>query len=279
MADMAEMAEMSKMSKISEKNRERPASPHPARGLAGRDLAGRDLAARFAFLFAGTRPPGQFESWFDALAGLDGIASRACLRSELGSASRFTIRQVSLGPSSHLLAVIRRDRGADKRSDYPAEAWREWLWPSDDLPPTDIVYDCGEEILHGKAKPILCDLRSAPIRVFVIVPTQVERLKLSGENGRVAIAAADASGRVVAARLPFHGRPGTGGLPSSYAASDASGWLSVPVARRSEGGDSPERIIRVRSLLNGLTAVVRVRREQQPELVDELWDPQPLQWQ
>ncbi|MFM7073288.1 MAG: hypothetical protein ACKO38_15990 [Planctomycetota bacterium] len=264
---------------MSEKNRERPASPHPARDLAGRDLAGRDLAARFAFLFAGTRPPERFESWFDALSGLDGVATRACLRSELGSASRFTIRQVSLGPSSHLLAVIRRDRSADKRPDHPVDAWREWLWPSDDLPPTDIVYDCGEEILHGKAKPILCDLKSAPIRVFVIVPTQVERLTLSGENGRVAIAAADASGRVVEARLPFHVRPATGGLSSGYAASDASGWLTVPVERRSKGGDSPEQIIRVRSLLNGLTAVVRVRREQQPEMVDELWDPQPLQWQ
>ena len=275
----------------------------------------RELAARFAYLFADQNPPLDCRRWFEALEHLPGFEPRPCLRSELGRESRFVIRQLALGPASHLVAVIRLaaislaairleppvgerreaaatgavvDAGKASRTDRDPSQWREWLWPAADLPPTDIVYDCGEEILHGKAKPILCDLSSVPMRVFAILPTQVERLVLSVRDGRASLGAADASGRVVAARVPFQVTTNSArGDRSSYVAAAADGWLrnafdmvgnnsgdkASYAAAQSSG--ALERMVRVRCLLNGLTVVVRVVPGKAPECLDELWDPQP----
>ena len=254
----------------------------------------RDLAARFAFLFDGKKPPEDERLWFESLDCLAAFEPRPCLRSELGRESRFAMRQLTLGAASHFLAVIRRngdpkDDPNGGRSDDPRHD-REWLWPAADLPPTDIVYDCGEEILHGKAKPILCDLSTAPLRVFAILPTQVERLVLSVREGRASLGAADASGRVIAARVPFQATapldPLANGVRSYYAAADTDGWLRLSndklFGERLEAGiagrSAPERTVRIRSLLNGLTAVVRLGGGKPPELLEEQFDPQPLPW-
>jgi hypothetical protein len=251
----------------------------------------RDLAARFAFLFDGKKPPEDERLWFESLDCLAAFEPRPCLRSELGRESRFAMRQLTLGAASHFLAVIRRngdpkDDPNGGRSDDPRHD-REWLWPAADLPPTDIVYDCGEEILHGKAKPILCDLSTAPLRVFAILPTQVERLVLSVREGRASLGAADASGRVIAARVPFQVTTApANGVRSHYAAADTDGWLQLSsdklFGERLEAGiagrSAPERTVRIRSLLNGLTAVVRLGGGKPPELLEEQFDPQPLPW-
>jgi hypothetical protein len=276
-----------------------------AREKAALEKASREMAARLAYLFAPLPPPPMWGQWFTALEQLDAFEPRPCLRSEHGPASRFVMRQVKLGAASHLLAVIRQDELAVRRhaqppvggTDIPGASGagkrqdeREWLWPVDSLPPTDIIYDCGEERLHGKAKPILCDLSAAPLRVFAVVPTQVERLVLGRPGGRAAIGAADASGRVIAARLPFQVTLMTRGAPAHYNASTDSGWLDLSFATAlattaettSSAADasrpSAPSIVRVRSLLNGLTALVRIGMGGAPELLEELWDPQPIQW-
>ena len=249
------------------------------------------MAARFAFLFDGKKPPEDERLWFESLDRLAAFEPRLCLRSELGHKSRFAMRQLTLGAASHFLAVIRRngdpkDDSNGGRSDDP-KSGREWLWPAADLPPTDIVYDCGEEILHGKAKPILCDLSTAPLRVFAILPTQVERLVLSVREGRASLGAADASGRVIAARVPCQVTTApANGVRSHYAAAAVDGWLRLSsdklFGERLEAGiasrSEPERTVRIRSLLNGLTAVVRLRGGKPPELLEEQFDPQPLPW-
>lgn len=285
-----------------------PPATQSAMQPATRERAFGEMVARMAYLFKPRRPPMALAQWFAEWERLDSFNPRPCLRSEYGATSRFAIRQVAIGDASHLLVVIRLDllgaerpgqpmagsgqvrTASDKR---PRPEGQEWLWPVDELPPTDIVYDCGDELLHGKAKPILCDLSTVPMRVFAILPTQIERLVVAREQGGGVLGAADASGRVIAARLPFQITPAAGRDSGAFADSARDGWLRVPFTDSSAERSSTERssaersfaerssattTLRIRCLLNGLTAVVRVRAEGKLEILDELWDPQPIRW-
>ncbi|MFO0818825.1 MAG: hypothetical protein U1A77_12835 [Pirellulales bacterium] len=187
--------------------------------------AERELAQRLAFLNARLT---QFSpGWLSSTERLDQAFGRpgpAWLRSEHGERTWFVIRQIEGGRETRYLVVTRHElpaktpAGSDALpvdSSQAAEAkkkvYREWLWPATDLPPTDIVYDITDELLHGKAKPILCDLADSPVRVFALLPTQVERLSLratqtvaAGQSLRAIAACGDASDRVVMAMLPLY---------------------------------------------------------------------------
>lgn len=106
------------------------------------------------------------------------------------------------------------------------ENWRpgiqETLTYRRDVAGTDLVYDVTGEFLQGKARPFECDLRQLPLRVYVILPFQVERLevvaqqrvavKLRSEGGREArlvnvklqVQFLDAAEEPLAGRLPIY---------------------------------------------------------------------------
>ena len=181
------------------------------RSAAGELSDVRGFVERFAYLHPSwAAPQAASRPLPELIRTALGPPGPAWLQSDQGAASRLELRQVAGGPAVRYVVVTRRP-GYTPRPDDPATVGREWLWPSAELPPTDLVYDCTEERLHGKAKPILCDLRTVPVRVFALLPTQVEQLLLQGYQ-RVArggtavleVRCGDAGERPVTARLPLH---------------------------------------------------------------------------
>ncbi|HZL91220.1 MAG TPA: hypothetical protein VFB96_22835 [Pirellulaceae bacterium] len=104
------------------------------------------------------------------------------------------------------------------------ESWQpgiqETLIYRRDVAGTDLVYDLTGEFLQGKARPFECDLRKLPLRVYAVLPFQVESLDLAIQQrvevpeGRLAdhhafdlrlkvsVRFLDAAGSVVAGRIP-----------------------------------------------------------------------------
>lgn len=225
----------------------------------------------------------------------------APLVSEKGAASQIELRWLTAGPGVQYVLAI------DARQPPKAGAaapLAEWLWPTERLPSTDIIYDCTDEVLHGKAKPILCDLSKIPVRVLAIAPTQVERVQLKATqqvapNGgiRFSIEFQDAGGRAVKGRLPFEwsigeagkSEAGKSGAPTGlYALTGLDGtYADRVIAFREKVGT--RLVLTVRSQLNGLTAELPVsiiadapKGDDQTKLTDEqvaiTWNPRPYQW-
>lgn len=253
---------------------------------------------RFAFLNpkVSESPAG----WLSSPEQLDrafGPPGPTSLRSEFAARSRFVIRQVDGGRSARYLIVSRATPPAPPDS-RPPPVWQEWLWPSSELPATDIVYDCTDEVLHGKAKPILCDLSAVPLRVFALLPTQVERLSIRaiqrvppGTSVRAAVTCGDASDRVIAARLPLHLaliRPDGATYRATYGATDDHGELRIDWPLTPDAPSGAWRL-RVRSQLNGLVgelpigvAAIAAPPAAPPEFTTrelrQQWRSQPLRW-
>lgn len=244
--------------------------------------AERELAQRLAFLNARLT---QFSpGWLSSTERLDQAFGRpgpAWLQSEHGERTRFVIRQIEGGRETRYLVVTRRElpaktpAGSDTQ---PVEAsqsveagkkvLREWLWPATDLPPTDIVYDITDELLHGKAKPILCDLADSPVRVFALLPTQVERLSLratqtvaAGQSLHAIAACGDASDRVVAAKLPLVVslvRPDGSVERESWNATQRDGQLTLDWGIPADAPPGAWKLI-VHSQLNGLEVALPIQ--------------------
>jgi hypothetical protein len=118
---------------------------------------------------------------------------------------------------------------------------------------TTIIYDLVDEMLQGKARPFVCNLGRKMIRVYAVMPFQVEKINLLAAGGRagqdVQATFLDARGETVQAALPFELRLiGAGGktLLTEYRATDRRGQFSFkPEA------DTPASKVVVRSLLTG----------------------------
>jgi len=118
---------------------------------------------------------------------------------------------------------------------------------------TTIIYDVTAEIMQGKARPFVCNLDRKMIRVYAVMPFQVERISLraSGARGRpeVQVTFLDARRETIQAALPFELRLiGASGktLLTEYYATDRSGQFSY----KPEADMAASKII-IRSLLTG----------------------------
>ena len=181
------------------------------------------------------------------------------LRSEFGRDSQMRLLQFAAGRDVTYIVAVRREHDATRTAVVPV---REWLWPTSRLMPTEIVYDCTEEVLHGKAKPILCDLRHVAVRVFAILPTQVEQIELrssqtaiAGRTFDVRVEFQDAGRKRLRGMLPFHVelvRPDGELLHDLFVTTELDGTsaLSLPVPVDAPVG---KWRFEVRSQLNGLT--------------------------
>lgn len=265
-------------------SRDVPETPH-ATGTPHADAIA-EFQRRFGFL--------------QSLARQSRDPSKPPLISEKKGESQVELRWLAGGPGVHYVVAI------DARPlppDGKRQPLAEWLWPADHLPPTDIIYDCTDEVLHGKAKPILCDLSALPVRVFAITPTQVERLRVSAIQritpaGSLAFITEcqDAGGRILKGILPVEWSLKEAGKPEPFAAlhatTNAAGYLeqSVVALRLTDG---MQLVLSVRSQLNGLTAELPIRVDvaapaaaaaagMTQELTDEKlatnWNPRPYRW-
>lgn len=114
------------------------------------------------------------------------------------------------------------------------ENWRpgiqETLTYRRDVAGTDLVYDLTGEFLQGKARPFTADFRELPLRVYAVMPFQVERLQLMAQQRvqakilkqrdayRVAVSLRlqlhDATGSLIDGRFPiYHGLQTQDGRP------------------------------------------------------------------
>jgi hypothetical protein len=146
---------------------------------------------------------------------------------QAGSVRRDAAIVPQLGQRSKL-ASVEIDGGRDVKyvivySRKVPENWQpgieETLTYRRDVAGTDLVYDVTGEFLQGKARPFDCDLRKLPLRIYAILPFQVERLELAAQQrvtakympkhdtNHVAIGLRlhlqDATGSLIAGRLPI----------------------------------------------------------------------------
>lgn len=209
-------------------------------------------------------------------------AGKTSLFSEHGEAARVATIEAAAAPTNdpirYVVAVPQHPADPVEKPDD----WKEWLWPAANIQPTDIVYDCTEEILHGKAKPILCDLSRFPVRVFAILPTQLEQLRVRATQSvapkqvlEVHVEFLDAGGHPMRGTLPFHVAvepelDGAGGVQADQVATrpdDETQRIGDGVGYRVSSPDGTARFqleitapttrrarLVVRSQLNGLTA-------------------------
>jgi hypothetical protein len=111
---------------------------------------------------------------------------------------------------------------------------------------TTIIYDATAETMQGKARPFVCRLSHPWIRVYAVMPFQVEDISLRSDSRRMSVAFLDAGRERIAAALPFELRLVDAGgqvLSAEYRSTDRSGHFTCDAARA-------RRAI-VRSLLSG----------------------------
>jgi hypothetical protein len=122
---------------------------------------------------------------------------------------------------------------------------------------TTIIYDVTDEMIQGKARPFVCDLTRKNVRVYAMMPFQVETISLRVEESRggrqITAAFLDARGETIEAALPFELRliDASGKtLPAEFCATDRRGQFAVtPEAVLTT--DSRVTKVVVRSLLTG----------------------------
>jgi hypothetical protein len=126
---------------------------------------------------------------------------------------------------------------------------------------TTIIYDLIDEMMQGKARPFLCNLGQQFVRVYMMLPFQIEAtdLRIEDPSGgrRLNVAFADARGEKIQAALPFElqiaeadGNP----FLTEFCATDREGQFSRNLPSSACCG---ERVI-VRSLLTGRKESLRL---------------------
>jgi hypothetical protein len=118
---------------------------------------------------------------------------------------------------------------------------------------TTIIYDVTDELLQGKARPFVCNLGRKMIRVYAVMPFQVENISLqaTGDSGHRQVQAAflDARHETIQAALPFELRlVGASGktLLTEYRSTDRSGRFTY-----TPEPEMPASRAVIRSLLTG----------------------------
>src|SRR5436190_7217627 len=75
---------------------------------------------------------------------------------------------------------------------------------------TAIIYDLTDETMQGKARPFVCNLGGQLVRVYALMPFQIEETALSiervGNNQHLHVAFLDARREAIQAALPFEMR-------------------------------------------------------------------------
>ncbi|MFN0021149.1 MAG: hypothetical protein ACKVP0_23120 [Pirellulaceae bacterium] len=143
----------------------------------------------------------------------------------------------------------------------------ETLTYREDIAGTDLVYDLTGEFMQGKARPFDCDLRKLPVRLYALLPFQVEGLQVFAQQQETKIAVdiefQDALGKRVAGPLPCHAQlksPAGKVVWEKFQSSSKDGFLSISLGLP-ENGPPGKWLVIIRSLLDGkeVTESVEVR--------------------
>jgi hypothetical protein len=133
----------------------------------------------------------------------------------------------------------------------------ETLTYREDIAGSDLVYDLTREFMQGKARPFDCDLRKLPVRIYALLPFQVEGLQVAARQQGTKIAMdiefQDALGKRVAGPLPCHARlqsPAGKAVWEKFLSSSKEGLLSIAPGLP-ENPTPGKWLVIVRSLLDG----------------------------
>jgi hypothetical protein len=98
----------------------------------------------------------------------------AAIMPELGKRSKLASVEISGGRDLKYVIVYAREV-----PDNWQPGIQETLVYRRDVAGTDLVYDVSGEFMQGKARPYECDLRKLPLRIYAVLPFQVEKLDLA----------------------------------------------------------------------------------------------------
>ena len=123
---------------------------------------------------------------------------------------------------------------------------------------TTLIYDVTGEALQGKARPFGCDLRRYERRVYVLLPVQIEAIRLETKNRQVAVEFHDARGERIEAALPFQviANAAGGRQHRTYGSTDRNGRATYAIP--APFGLGPWSV-RIRSLLTRQSAQATLR--------------------
>jgi hypothetical protein len=181
----------------------------------------------------------------------------------LGTKSKLASVEIDGGRDAKFVVVYAREVPPDWQPGF-----QEMLTYSRGVAGTDLIYDLTGELLQGKARPFVGDFRELPLRVYAVLPFQLERIDLAVQQ-QVHIAVGkgsdaqfelplrvrflDGRGEPISARLPYdmqmrHSACGfaTGTYFSVRPDADTSQPLRVPIKPL-----SGRWTLTVRSLLTG----------------------------
>ena len=148
----------------------------------------------------------------------------AAIVPQSGAKSRLATVEIDGGRDAKFVVVYVRDVPADWRPGV-----QETLTYGRHVAGTDLIYDLTGEFLQGKARPFVADLRELPLRVYAVLPFQIERIDLAAQQ-RVEIPAESKSGgALIPVRLRFldgRGEPISARLPYCAAFRDPGGDLA-----------------------------------------------------
>jgi hypothetical protein len=101
---------------------------------------------------------------------------------------------------------------------------------------TSIIYDLTDETLQGKARPFECDLTRRGLRLYALLPVQIETIALAitkQPDPTLTIEFQDARSARLEATLPFRlrftGNANKRGTDGGYSSTELHGRKSVPV--------------------------------------------------
>ncbi len=151
---------------------------------------------------------------FVAKALQSGKFSRdASIVPELGARSKLASVEISGGRDAKFVVVYARQIPANWRPGF-----QETLTYNPNVAGTDLIYDLTGEFLQGKARPFVGDFREQPLRVYAVLPFQLEQIDLAAQQ-QVQIVAGkeparefklpvrlrflDGRGEPISARLPY----------------------------------------------------------------------------
>jgi hypothetical protein len=159
------------------------------------------------------------------------------------------------------IVLVRAKRDADGKP----LAVKETLTYRKDVAGTDLVYDLTGEFMQGKARPFDCDLRQQSVRVYALLPFQVENLsvlaKQQPEKLIIEVEFQNALGKRVAGTLPCHAelRAPDGKIAWEHFPATSKDGTLISAAQLPPNAPRGKWSLVVRSLLDGKELIVPLK--------------------
>lgn len=173
----------------------------------------------------------------------DDHASRFGTLSRIVRADRRSNLFVPQGAKAELVRVHQFDGGRDatyivveqRQKSESGKGPRVTIGFLPEVDGTSLIYDLTDETLQGKARPFECDLSRRGLRLYALLPVQIEKISLSitkRPDPMLTIEFQDARGARLGAAMPYRLRvldSARIGSTSGYSSTELHGRKSIPL--------------------------------------------------